>query len=273
LAIGAVVALLPVVAARRHGGPPTWLLGDYLDRRGLGGNELLLGNRPPVLAGWVWSLIVVAALAAGVVTAGLVAERAALRAAGERPPACPAAAALRWQCGLTAAALAAAAVLDAALLDRYLWPALLPGAILLVAGRPTHRPVSGRVSPAALVALAVTAALALALTANSDAYDAARWRAAQAQSGLPPLAVDAGFEWVGAHTTTVADPARRVGGNPQLSWWIKMFALPAPCVEVANSALTAPGYRLAGTMSWHPLLVAGTAQLSIYRRTACPSSG
>jgi hypothetical protein len=174
---------------------------------------------------------------------------------------------------LTVAALAAAAVLDAALLDRYLWPALLPGAILLLAARSPHRPVRGRIPPAALVALAVSAALALALTANSDAYDAARWRAGEAQAGLPPLAIDAGFEWIGAHSTTVADPARRVGGNPQQSWWTKMFALPAPCIEVANSVLTSPGYRLTGTVSWRPLLVAGTAHLYIYRRTACRSSG
>jgi len=132
--------------------------------------------------------------------------------------------------------------------------------------------VSSRVSPAALVALAMVAALALAMTANSDAYDAARWRAAESQSGLPPLAIDAGFEWIGAHTTTVADPARRVGGDPFQSWWTKMFALPTPCVEVANSALTAPGYRLGGTMTWRPLLVAGTAHLYIYRRTACHPS-
>jgi len=272
LAIGAVAALLPVVAARQYGGPPVWLLGDYLDRRGLGGNEILLGNRPGLLAGWVWSLLVVVAVAAGVVTAGLVAERVARWAAGDRPPACPAATVLRWYGGLTVVALIAAAVLDAALLDRYLWPALLPGVVLLLAAPHPHRPVSSRLGSPALVALAVLAALALALTANSDAYDAARWRVAEAQRGVPALSVDAGFEWIGAHAATVADPAREDGGDPHQSWWTKLFALPAPCIEVANSRLNTPGYDLNGTMTWRPLLIAGSARLYVYRRASCASS-
>jgi hypothetical protein len=86
---------------------------------------------------------------------------------------------------------------------------------------------------------------------------------------VPALSVDAGFEWIGTHATTVADPALRVGGDPNESWWMKMFALPAPCVEVANSPLTLPGYRLTGTVSWHPLLVAGSAHLYVYRRITC----
>jgi len=272
LAIGAVVALLPVVVARKYGGPPAWLLGDYLDRRGLGGNEVLLGNRSPVLAGWAWSVVVVVAVVAGVVTAGLVAERAARWAAGERPPAAPALAALRWHCALTVAALAAAAVLDAALLDRYLWPAVLPAAILLLADRPPARPGPASVWRPGVAALAALAALALVMTANSDAYDSARWRAAQSQAGFPPLSIDAGFEWIGAHAATVADPARRVGGDPDQSWWTKMFALPVPCVEVANSPLDVAGYRLTGTLTWRPLLLGGTAHLYIYRRAGCPSA-
>jgi hypothetical protein len=94
------------------------------------------------------------------------------------------------------------------------------------------------------------AVASLSLTANSDAYDGARWKAAtQAVGrGSPPNEVDAGFEWIGTY-------------QPNLH-----------CIQVVPSPLPAGQGVEVATLSYHPLLVGSSALLYVYRFSGagCP---
>ena len=267
---GLAAAAIPLGLAHHFGGQPTWLLSDYLTRQGLGANELLLGSRWVLLSPPLWALISVAAVIAGVLLAGEVADRLASRAGGPLADRPTLTRVLACHVVAMTVILAATAIMNSAVLDRYVWPLVLSGGVLLLAGARSE--VVGRsVRPRAWIALGAAAVLALALTAGSDAFDGGRWQqgVSAVTAGASPTSVDAGFEWVGVHTSSSADLALRGVGNPNQSWWSKMLALPAPCVEVAASPITAPGYFLEKTVAWRPLLLAGHSHWYIYRHQGC----
>ncbi len=127
-------------------------------------------------------------------------------------------------------------------LDRYLWPLIPVLGILLV------REAGGRRAPRwstalGYAALAWLGASALAIAANSFAYDAARWRAGEAAeaAGYAPRTVDAGYEWVGFHAGRRIDQS---APDPASTWYAQALMPARPCAVVSNSADAPSGYRL-----------------------------
>jgi len=280
-----LAAGIPVVYARwSWTGRYQWLVGDYLDRRGINADKLLLGHRPVVLPLPVWAALTAGAVLSAAVLGALVAEAAAgwwsrrnrpaappdAVPAGVAPAAVVVRRALVAHLALSVGALGVAAVWNGALYDRYLWPLVLSGAILVVA-RPAGDARPGR-RPGPAVGVVVTAAavaVALVVTLNSDSFDGARWRAGQraVAAGTPAARVDAGFEWYGWHAQTAAEVDGRYRTGPAETWWAALFPGPPPCVELSATRYTVAGYDLVGVARWRPWLVAGTARLWTYRST------
>ena len=271
--LGVLLAGYPLLAARwswtHH---PTWLVGDYLDPRGIGGDKLVLGYRPPLFPPAVWALLTVVAVLCAVVLCALLTESAVTA---------------RWHCaehsranlvlavhlGLTGLGLVAAAFVDGNLYDRYLWPAVVPAAVLLVTRSRTAGPTPAQRYRVA--GLAAAALVCLALTADSDAFDGALWHAGNTAvaGGYPAASVDAGFAWTGAHAVGDVE-ANPSSVPPGRSWWSAMSGRLTTCVEVASSPLGAPGLRLLGAVRWRPSPVTSPKRLLVYSTgdPACPSS-
>jgi hypothetical protein len=173
--------------------------------------------------------------------------------------------------------------------DRYLWPLLLSAAIVVAhrfapdvacptgemlvptsetMGLPVEAPMAPWSAPAgpdarqarrrpvpvlASVVLVGIGATGLLLTANSDAFDGARWRAANeaVSRGAAPGDVDAGFEWIGTYR-----PNRH-------------------CIWIVSSPISAPGLHEIATSSWRPFLVGPLSRLHVYRADLpdCPLIG
>ena len=140
----------------------------------------------------------------------------------------------------------------APLFDRYLSQLAFPVAVLLagscLGSRGNARPMHafGRTTRAGTAARVATVGLALvigavtaALTLNADAYDGARWQAGQVavQAGFAPSVVDAGFEWVGTHTSEDANGPCRCYPAPL------MKPGTTSCSPVSGTALSCPGRR------------------------------
>ena len=310
VAAGALLCgVMPWYAHDVHIGT-VWFVGDYLGRFGMNGDKLLMGLRPAMLPAPLWTLLEVAAVGAFVLVCGLLGEAATALVGRRRPvPAGPDGVpgpgahppttdgdderavtlrALRWFALLTVGGLFVAVGLNGVLFDRYLWPLVFAGGVLLVALR--HAPGGERVpvgthdlSPARsdmrtagaarVVSGGVLAGIGLVglvLAANSDAFDAARWRVGTqlVAAGVPVDRVDAGFEWVGAHTGLTAD-IHRADFSPGRSWWVSMFGLPSSCAVVAASPAAPRGYVETARPAWHPELVLGTSHLVVYRLPGC----
>lgn len=157
--------------------------------------------------------------------------------------------------------------------DRYLLPLLLPAS--LVAARRSVRSgmaQDGRRTERLRVVAAVTAVgaiwfVALSLTLNALAFDAARWRAAEhlVATGVSATDIDAGLEWDGYRAATVASWAvpKRAGAT----WTINLFQGSRECYLVS----AAP--RSDGALLWmetyRTYAVAGSSYLWIYRMDPC----
>jgi Dolichyl-phosphate-mannose-protein mannosyltransferase len=279
MGVGGVIALVPIGYAQwSWGGGYRWLLGDYLDPRGVNADKVLAGSRPIVLPDAVWWLITALAIAAAVVACGLIAEHVALRGAGRAATGSPTTRVLVAHLLFGAGVLTVAAARNAVVFDRYLWPFVLSGAILVLhrKGDPQAAPARPRlVRTGRGFVVALVAVVAVVLTANSDAFDGARWRLGNraVASGNAPPTVDAGFEWVGAHATDAADLTRAAPAPDRYrTWWAEMFSSPTICIVESSSPLRDPRLTLVGTSRWRPLLVFGSATMYTYA-TAEPSCG
>ena len=271
MGIGGALALVPIwYASWSWDGGYKWLLGDYLDPRGINGNKLAAGSRPILLPHALSWLITALAVAVAVVACGLVAEHIALRRAGRAGPGRASTRIFVVHLLLGATVLTIASARNAVLYDRYLWPLVLSGAILVLHGQRDHErapapPRALRVGRWCVVA--GVAVVAVAITANSDAFDGARWRLGTraVAEGNAAKTVDAGFEWVGAHATAPADltNAPPVPDRFRTSW-ASMFPSPTICVVASSSPLRDGRLTLVGTRRWRPLLVLGSARLYTY---------
>jgi len=122
----------------------------------------------------------------------------------------------------------------------------------------------------------VLALVTAAVTLNADAYDAARWSAGEdaVKAGFAPATVDAGFEWVGSHATTVAEPGRRVVGAPAYeTWYDQMFPGFMECAFASGSVLDQRPLVLLRTVGYDELVFFLPEHLYLYavRTRACDS--
>ena len=87
--------------------------------------------------------------------------------------------------------------------------------------------------------------------------------------GVPAKAVDAGFEWVGAHSTGIANRSLHPAGAPTYEPW---YALMEPafreCAVVSGSPLDYLNLHLVRTSSYELLGFVGSRTLYIYISSA-----
>jgi hypothetical protein len=275
LSVGVIVVALPAVIGQWRHEHVWWLVGDYIQANGMNGDKLVSGRRPIALPRLGWDLLLVVAVASSAILVMLVIEWAADRRTrprsvvvgpdGRRTVEDLTTAMLLWHDAGYAALLGVAAVGNGAVFDRYLWPLLVSGAVVIlhrfapadpavvdVAARPdvsSRAPGRSAIGFGGLL-LGGIAVAGLALTANSDAFDGARWRAASdaVRRGAAPAEVDAGFEWIGTY-------------RPNLH-----------CIVVVPTPLAAGQGTKVATSTFRPLLIGSESRLYVYRvgRAGCP---
>jgi hypothetical protein len=117
-----------------------------------------------------------------------------------------------------------------------------------------------------LSALALLTALAWTLTALTDSYDSARWRAATrlTATGIPATDIDAGLEWVGYHAMTPAGtyPPRKTA----MTWYVRMFPQSRSCYYVSESPMTS---TLIGRYHYRTFVFFGSGTLFLYNSNEC----
>ena len=271
VAAGLVMYRTPLLDLVRTRSMPQLVMGNLIDPYGALGLVALPGSRPLLLADHSWGILNVAALAAGLVffaVAGGIVGAAARSARSFLNDARVRMAAWHDLGSVSGMTLIFAALYGGGIFawsfvfpayDRYLWPLVIPIAILVLRPRAgadegeivasvDSRPRSIRLSPAvpvglAVVTIALIASLSAGLLLNGDAFDAARWHAGDnaVAGGANPTTLDAGFEWVTFHATgsAVRAAAPAIGGKYETRW--PSFHL---CTLVSNSAMTDPQLTL-----------------------------
>jgi hypothetical protein len=251
-AIAAAVLAVPAVA--------TWhklFSSDMLQRAGVSGHTVLSGARPGLFPWPEWIVLNVIALVGGiylvVVVIDIIRRRLGNR---DRDAFLPLEAFVVAYAVLTAGYGVAFGQLD----DRYIWPLVLPVAII-VAGR-TERSVAAPERGRGIAWLAVAPLLILFVTSTSlnqdaAAYDGARWAAAQAlvDAGASSSQVDGGLEWEGAHSPAIADltAADNRVISPSDPYYAGFWPPALRCFVVSNS-LPDPGGHLLGTRTYRSQL-------------------
>jgi hypothetical protein len=229
VSLGVVTGVMVISVVLVAGSFPHVMVFGLITQWGAPHPYSMLGVRPELFPGATWSAIGLLALVATVLVAGVATGvvGAHVRRARHEPqkirnrlgsiPGLMAIFALTVTVGLTAFGLVGA------FYDRYLWP-LIPvvSALLLYVpldlrpGTLTSRPnlgdppraaaLSVRLSSASFLSWGLLAAMSAAIMLNSNAYDGARWRAAQrlVALGYPAASTDAGPEWVHSHQSGLA---------------------------------------------------------------------
>jgi hypothetical protein len=275
-------------------------VGNYLMQQGVTGAAVLSGARANLFPGSLWLSLEIVALLAGTALAFVALAAVATREAVTQLFGGTVQSLVVWFALLSAGGLLAYGLLvKAPLFDRYLSQLAFPVAVLLArsclgsraGARPTHAlgtsvragsaGRSGRARRASTAGRAVTVGLVLAigavtaaLTLNADAYDGARWHAGQlaVQAGFAPSVVDAGFEWVGTHTSEDANRALQALPGPAYeAWYDKLFAGFRDCAFVSGSPSPQPDLTLLRTTTYEELGFAVPEHLWIYsvQRPGC----
>lgn len=268
-------------------------VGNVFDARGSLELASLAGLRPILYVAPIWDLVSLLALLAtfgllALLGAALVAERGRLRQALDirsRPTPLGGVPGMLGAFVTLFAVGAVATGLTTTTFDRYVWPLILPLAILLLsrpatAASPASHPRTAY-HPRSLIAAGAlgvgVAAVSVALLFNAAAYDAARWRMGEeaVRRGFAPETIDAGLEWVGAHATGLADP--RAARIPSMTAYAVKFPSYHQCAVVAASPLDFDGFDLAFEQkgAYRLLLFAGPREaLYLYRVAGpgCPTS-
>jgi hypothetical protein len=272
-------------------------IGNYLMQQGATGAAVLSGARPNLFPGALWHSLQIVALLAGTALAFVAFAAVATREAATQLFSGTIQSLVAWFALLSAGGLLAYGLLvKAPLFDRYLSQLAFPVAVLLARSclvsrantRPTHAlgrtARAGRTGGAGRAGRVATAVLALvigavtaALTLNADSYDGARWHAGDlaVQAGFAPSVVDAGFEWVGTHTSEDANRALQVLPAPDYeAWYDKLFAGFRDCAFVTGSPSPQPDLRLLRITTYDELGFAVPEHLWIYsvQRPGCSAS-
>jgi hypothetical protein len=311
LGAGIVVSLLVVQLAHLATSPedrrliggsfPYVLLYDLISQWGAPAADYLIGRRPLLVPTPVWIAVGGSAIAAvvllGAVAAGTVGA-AVRRARADWPAARRAVATPAGLLAIHATGTVAGIVVYGStwtLFDRYLWPIVPPVAALLLrglgagdtaaAGRADRDDAAGK--PRLLDRLSVLGAagqlvllagLSTAFLLNADAFDAARWRAAEVLvgRGYEAKTIDAGPEWVGSHPSGLATAAAPLPNA--LTWWQSWWPDFRMCAFVASAPQADSRYRLLDVRenAYRLYLVVGAAKpLYLYAvdDPACPHPG
>ena len=216
--------------------------GNFWTPFGLAGDGLLRGAREIVIGGTAWALSAQLAWIAAMLLATLAISWAQRDLAGVRSlsgmrttmhrMAWAPSGLLGTFLVISAGGLFAFAAVYG-VWDRYLYPLVPAAAILLLRWVPEAVRL-GRSLAFSNAAFAWLAASALAIAANSFAYDAARWREGEAAVaiGYESRTIDAGYEWVGYHSSGTGGQ----GGGDRGQAWFEYLMPPAPiCAIVSNS--------------------------------------
>jgi 4-amino-4-deoxy-L-arabinose transferase-like glycosyltransferase len=304
--LAAAAALAAGVAL---GAGPGLFVGNDVQPTGVGSTLLVGGGRAVLVGPWFWHVLAVLAVVSGAALAWLLAglpfgsPRRWRRWDWASPLAL-----LGVFAFFAAAGFAVYSLTAVKIFDRYLWPVELCAAILLLRAARRVRPEArgaGGPPPApplapdphsdsrrrrsrglhapgrpwhvgagwvAAPAVVLVGAAALVTTVNSDVYGAALWRAGRTAvaAGVPPAKVDAGLEWVGAHTTAPLAPAP-ADLPPYEPWYPAMEPGFEECAVVSARPLDYRGLLPIGVESYDTLGVAAPAKLWIYRvdRAGC----
>lgn len=276
------VVLVGLALATSSLGP---IVGNLWMPDGIGGGYFLSGTRPAALSPIVWSMSEDLAILAAMLGAALaIAWGQALQVgagAGEGEPlrdrarallARPTAVLLLFLVGYAVTLAYAAWRLSA--FDRYVYPMVPPAAILLLRWAGPVWPL-GRAQAVAYASLLWLGVSAVMLTANSFAYDSARWKAGEAAvaMGYGAATVDAGYEWVGYHSNLNAN-AKPAGYG--FTRYDDRIMASKPCAVVSNRPLKVTGYVLLRVerAAYRQYLVIGTREpLYLYGATGagCPT--
>lgn len=196
-------------------------VGNYFDRRGTLGDDIIRGRRPLVMPSGLFDLLVVvgslAAIVLLVATVPWLAEQRDRWRDGRLAVGDPVVLAIGLSVVGAAVALEAAILLRLPIFDRYALPVLPLVALLVLRSEcaKSAEPVvtsavaaAGRRAVArSLVALGVLGALGAVYTGESASFDAARWQLATAvvAQGWSAADIEAGYEW-GGFVRGVAPP-------------------------------------------------------------------
>lgn len=269
-AVAVVVFMAGVVADLHY---QSLFVGNYLSQQGFAGSAILVGGRPTLLPRPLWHLLTGVGLLSGGLLAGIAftVDRKALGRwrswVWAAPPVL-----LSVYGTLTAAGLAIYALTATSFFDRYLWPLAFAVGVLLLRGR-QRQPKSKRPPAVTGVVVALSGLLVVvtvALTVNADTYGAARWHAGQVavSQGVPTREVDAGFEWVGAHATGIANTSLHPAAPPYEPWYALMEPGFRECAVVSGTPLDYPDLRLVQKSSYDLLGFTGRRTLNIYISSA-----
>ena len=261
LAAGIAIALLAVATSFQGvAGSRSLLASNMFTRFGVSSQSLAVGGRPVVLPDLLWASINLAAAVGAVLLVLVVVELVVRRVRGDL-------AGGDWillelfVVGHLAVVLAFG-LLGPLFEERYLWPAVVPAAMLLSR---VHQPGAAGVRVARVAAFSAAGALALVgavLAHDSGEYDGARWRAAErlVAAGADPQDVDAGLEWVGAHAT---GPRSLASGRVDvLHPYYELFFPRRRCWVVSNERLDQRTHELTGTATYRSRL--GLARRTLY---------
>ncbi len=268
LGAGVAIALLAVATSLQGvAGSRSLLASNMFTRFGVSSQSLAVGGRPVVLPDLLWAAINLAAAVAAVLLALVVADLVVRRLRGEL-------AGGDWILLELFVVGHLVVVLGFGLFgplfeERYLWPVVVPIALLL--GRVQQPDAAGmRVGRAAAwVAAGGLAFVGAVLAHDSGEYDGARWLAAEqlVAAGADPQDIDAGLEWVGAHATGPRSLAE--GRVDLLHPYYELFFPRRRCWVISNEPLDPDAYELTGTANYRSRLWLVRRTLFVQRERAC----
>jgi len=280
--LAAVVFYVREISMVATGMTPPMFVGEQLKIVGILDTGALFGGRPLLFDGTTWSLINLIALVsafaafafAGGVVGGLVVNVSrGGRFGGGSGPLLLGVFALLYGSGIVGWGLLTT------MFDRYLWPLalVLPALLLYRPGEAVNEPsprAPRTATAAAVLGLAALIGISLALTFNSFAFDSARWQMGKlaVSQGFAAETVDAGFEWVGAHSAEKADP---VAAGVLSGEWSYRAAFPSfhLCALVSSTTIDDPAVSLlvVETRAYRLLLVGGPDEPLYLYRVASPN--
>lgn len=278
--LGVLLAGVRLLQWYQQGTMPLAILPNLASQWGAPQREMFLGDRPLLFGDATWAVVNVLALAAGVplLAACVGIAGVYVRGSGRRP------AQLLRRLGspvgsLTLFILAVAGgqtvyALFTPVFDRYFWPLVPPIAILLMYGAGSSamstetwsRPVRQAATALTMLAVGALAAVSMVFALNSNAFDAALWRAGETLTGLGIRSdeIDAGYAWVAYYASTPIS-----GGGSGTVAYRQYWPAFRECGFVTSTNGGRPGAVLVGSTSYSLLLIGGpTEPLYLFRDTA-----